>query len=285
MTTKSFELTLNNILDHPEVPCIPPSPSFESCLDLLNAYRGQDKKQIFPYDNVPACRSVSVDYGRSHYFFTDGEIDIPELVHMYCYRNYGEVTDEEREAFFRERIGLDIDPVWADDVTPTRGFIVARTKYELLCEWWRDNGFEGEDRYLAFLGMYYTTQHPLRYIKGKIIDALYEQYGTEEIEFRFSFVRIDFTVEQAEPILTVTYLNFAPKKENWQVLTRLPEGNPHKIIAKFQINLHDLESNGTLLITTKGTYSKKSKDLKKCYGVYNASKKKVIKYRDTLPTW
>jgi len=279
-----LNLVINNVLDDPEIPGVV-VPDIERCLELITEYTGSDRKLIFPSDGHPACRSIAVDYGRSHYFFTNGSLLSAEIVHQYCYMNFGEVEEDERGRFFRERIGLLCDPKLADDVTPTRGLIITKVKYEVLCEFWHECGFGDESRSLAFMGMYYSTQHPLRYIKHRIINAIQEAYGNVEMEFKFPFVRIDFFVRDEEPMLGVTYLNFFPKKGNWQVLGRLPVGNRYKLEAIFTINLHNLESGGEVSISTKGSYSKKEIDMKDCYGIYNASKKTVIRYRDTSPTW
>ena len=77
--------------------------------------------------------TISTDYGRSHYFFTDNTQEIPAQIHQYCYRNHGNVSDEDREVFFYGDIGIDIEIEWCDDVTPTRGLIITRVKVLGVC--------------------------------------------------------------------------------------------------------------------------------------------------------
>ena len=70
---------------------------------------------------------------------------------------------------------------------------------------------------LALIGMYYTTQVPMRFLKMRVIEVLGEVYGDVE-GWKFPFVRIGFLVEDDEPILEVVFLNYYPKKGVWQGL-------------------------------------------------------------------
>jgi hypothetical protein len=283
MEEKKILFEEENILDSPDIP-ISFSSSLLELIEQMKECDCSNNFKIWPKDSNDVYRSITVDYGRSHYFFTEDCLDIPRQVHEYCYRNYGNVDDENRKLFLVE-LGINSDPKILDNTTPTRNNLITRVKFELLKNYFNGKGIQDYDQ-MALVGMHYTTQNPLRWIKTKAIRKIEELYPDQANKLRFPFVKINFTVEENIPVLNIKMRNYCPKKGCWQVICNYPEDNQRKLEINFHINLREIPTNrGRYVVSAKGIYPIEKPDIKERYGIYCASPKNTIRYKDTTPTW
>eukprot|EP01126_Amoeba_proteus_P031879 TRINITY_DN3118_c0_g1_i13.p1 TRINITY_DN3118_c0_g1~~TRINITY_DN3118_c0_g1_i13.p1 ORF type:complete len:304 (-),score=31.35 TRINITY_DN3118_c0_g1_i13:400-1311(-) len=103
-------------------------------LDYDALTRSIESSNFWPRDHN-TLKQIVIDYGRSHYFFTDMQLTIPEAVHKFIFRNFGtsKEDDHERIRFF-ENLGVKGGDLLkqVELVTPVRSSIISRTKYEML---------------------------------------------------------------------------------------------------------------------------------------------------------
>eukprot|EP01130_Rhizamoeba_saxonica_P015011 TRINITY_DN6649_c0_g1_i2.p1 TRINITY_DN6649_c0_g1~~TRINITY_DN6649_c0_g1_i2.p1 ORF type:complete len:279 (-),score=46.69 TRINITY_DN6649_c0_g1_i2:166-948(-) len=232
-------------------------------------------------------RSIWVDFGRSHYLLLGDSLELPEVQHRFTYSN-DEVSDTERDAYLNE-IGITLPGDLCDSPNPSRSAIITRVKYELLKQYLQSKFQTESIDKLALSIMRNTTQDPLRVIKVSIISTLLQDYN---LTCAFPFFAININDENINgeivPILEVQFSNYVPKSGCWQVTARLPVDNPKHIKAVFRKNMYNENDRGTCVISIEDDYDTEvaeSVDIRDIFGIYDFEKKKVIKYRDTMPTW
>jgi len=245
------------------------------------------ESRFWPRDSSSKeLRQIGVDYGRSHYLFLDNKSEIAQSVHKYCYRREGKITNEERKEFF-QKLGITDPsaPDLCDQVTPTRGCIITRVKFELIKNWFEENGFQEKSEGLALRSLFLSTQHPLRFIKYKIFDSLKIKFPQENIVF--SLFQSSICLLNQKPFLQVTFINYLPNTGSWQVMYPLPKNNTKNISAVFRLNLEDLTDCGSVFYPDiqKQNDQLSDEERKNFFGVYISENQTLLRYCDTTPTW
>jgi len=224
-------------------------------------------------------------------FFTEGRDTIAKAVHKYCFRSEGTITDEERNTFF-DKLGVRGDeiPSGCDEVSPTRGCIITRVKFEMLKNFFQEKEKQETSENLALLGMYLTTQDFLSWIKYRSTCVLNKEFP--ELRVTWAFFQCNMEVRNGEAWLKITLVNYKPESDAWQAKLLLPTDNKRYVKAQFQISLDkgpeiDL-GEISIIVGKKHTKYKKhlgKAEKEKLWGIYNSDKRTCIKYRDTMPTW
>jgi len=164
--------------------------------------------------NVKFLYNICMDYGRSHYFFTDAHETIPAQIHTFGFGNYGTATLEERTNFFTNLgISGNVIPIFLDP-SPTRSNLLTRTKYELLQRYILSTGKSAYDASrLAIAILASTTQHTLRFLTILILDAI---PNTFRHQVSFCYFQINITHQNDAIYLKFSLINYVPTTGTWQ---------------------------------------------------------------------
>jgi len=244
--------------------------------------------------DLSAFKDIYVDYGRSHYFFLDGSEENAKKVERFCYINVKEDKDlEARLQFFADECHFNSKLVDRanKELFSYRNTVVCRVKFELLRNWLISKGFGDSATIYAIKGMLATTQKPLHSIKRAAMDT-YTSLRLGKNIF-FSTFQINWTVvdtaqyDSKKIFLSVTFINYIPTSEVWQGMYRLPIDNDFKVKATFVIDLTSTDDMGSITIQEEGTYGTTLSTEQRitCIGIFNATTKTKLNYRDTTPTW
>lgn len=242
------------------------------------------------------CKWIGIDYGRSHYFFTEEKDTIPLAVHENIFGNSGNKTNEEMLEFFSS-LGLNTTEILtiSSSITPTRSNLLARVKFEMLKNYFVSKGkTEEESRKISLIGMGITTQHGLKIVKFKICETIVPDNADLRRKFglSFCFFQTNFFVDpnSNEAKVSVTFINYVPTSGCWQSHALLTNDNIKKIRACFVMSLEKEGDLGEAVIHFEGDNPHHNKKLDRdvqlaSYGIFNANLKKVVQFRDTSPTW
>eukprot|EP01124_Arcella_intermedia_P004405 TRINITY_DN12504_c0_g1_i3.p1 TRINITY_DN12504_c0_g1~~TRINITY_DN12504_c0_g1_i3.p1 ORF type:complete len:252 (+),score=40.56 TRINITY_DN12504_c0_g1_i3:121-876(+) len=235
---------------------------------------------------------ISSDYGRSHYFFINQQIQEVEQIHKYAFnRSTEKPTEEERKDFFKsyEMVGEDI-PGGFDSITPLRSTLLTRLKYEMLSSYLHKNGKTENHRSLALWGMFLSTQEYLYWIKYCSTKCI--QLHFPKLKISWCFFQSSVYLENNEAFLRITMINYKPKKGAWQAKLAIPNDNKRIATSVFLFNLDKTPTTdfGSITVTIGGRHKKYKKKISKSYkqkywGIYDADQQTLIKYCDTMPTW
>jgi len=224
----------------------------------------------------PLWRDIGADFGRAHYIFPGGSVELARLVHIYCYRREGSVSDTERAAFFKS-LGIDNSaaPIECNEVTPVRNRIIARVKFELVRRYLAETfptWSPTQVTTVATTAMYFSTQGPLGYAKMHAWKLIQKQFPNDE-KPQFALFR---TVINAEPEtsscrLQVTFLNCRPAAVGaWQVNYTVKK-HARKYMIVFEMDLLRPDRGSLTVKFKKEPQEEFSADEKaKLYGIWIA---------------
>eukprot|EP01126_Amoeba_proteus_P031877 TRINITY_DN3118_c0_g1_i11.p1 TRINITY_DN3118_c0_g1~~TRINITY_DN3118_c0_g1_i11.p1 ORF type:complete len:365 (-),score=42.29 TRINITY_DN3118_c0_g1_i11:102-1196(-) len=265
-------------------------------LDYDALTRSIESSNFWPRDHN-TLKQIVIDYGRSHYFFTDMQLTIPEAVHKFIFRNFGtsKEDDHERIRFF-ENLGVKGGDLLkqVELVTPVRSSIISRTKYEMLVNHLVECGSEKRRaRELAIRAMALTTQHGMRVIKTFILKKFPSRNDPKVPSLQFCFFCTNVHRNQIDNQihLTITFINYLPGEGVWQSHCSIPHDDIVKIRAVFTLNISTMEpAFGVVRIFFEGPHPQFGKPLSnadqgKTWGVCDFGHTVCIKYKDTSPTW
>jgi len=234
---------------------------------------------------------IAADYGRSHYFFTNGLDTIPKAIHEICFRTNSTVSTSDRTSFLSE-IGIseDLANVFDGGPSPTLSCLLTRVKFELLKKYFEEMGRKESAGQLALNGMHLTTQDNLCWIRMISEQVLSMQYPN--LTVTFAFFQSDITLSDSNTVvLQVTLINYKPHHGCWQAKKLLPTDNKKEVTATFIFDLENgVDDTGVLHIRIGKKHKKYKKHINnkyksKLFGIYNASTQTCIKFVDTMPTW
>jgi len=291
---KNSQLSLTLLLRRPilsffsrqsDQPSLRPSqleyPQLVEAISKTKDYLPSEPKQLY---------QIVVDYGRSHYFFTNGSDTIPRQIHEYGFRNFGTSTPEQCISFF-DKLGFPGDQVlrkFEEGPTPVRSNLLTRIKFELLRNFLSENGKTPQkSSELALAILAGTTQHTLAYLKHRVLSHL---PGPLRSVIRFVWFRVNIIFRKNRVFLEISFLNFLPKEGTWQTSPgeRIPRNNRKLIKAEFLMDLEIEGDCGKISISIDGdhdAFGRVGPYDGEFYGIYRADKGDVIKFRDTAPTW
>jgi hypothetical protein len=240
---------------------------------------------------------IDKDYGRSHYFFTNGDDIIPRLIHKYAYRNWETASDEECVSFFNSLgVGSEVIPGVFEKPSPKRNNYIVRTKYELLKRFFSRHGKSAhESSKLSLLVLLYTCQNSLVFVKGRILEELLRNipqlHHTAINRQLFCYFRTNVHINHlCHAYLEISFINNIPKTGNWQSLYTLQSNFPQNIFAIFSLDLENQNDTGSISIQLEGPHDHFNKKISSDhfttkFGIYKADKSEIIPFIDKLTPW
>jgi hypothetical protein len=274
-------------------------PQFLKLHSLIQRVRG-DRDGYFPRDEPPLS-SITVDFGRAHYFLFGQSSHIAKQVHQFIYGNSGDATAEERLAFFRD-LGLP-NPETAlkvcAEVSPRRNALVTRVKYEMLVRSLeKAKRATADTAEIALVALSFANQHVLRHIKQAALRVIHET-TLGRVSVHFCFFRLNYELENRLPgqglVMHVDFINYIPQEGQgtWQMQRAVSAEDPFRIRAEFTIDLEEVvrvDQLGSLRIYCDGVHPCFGERLseeaqRKVWGLYDADAGSTLRFGDTSPTW
>jgi len=240
--------------------------------------------------NINILHNICLDYGRSHYFFTDGDESLPAKIHIFGFGNYGTATTEERNIFFT-KFGLKGDFLKIfQEPSPTRSNLLTRVKYELLQRYiLSKDKTENEASRLALAILASTTQHTLRHLSSLIIDALPQLYRQQ---ISFCYFQINIFQQNNEIYLKFSFINYVPTSGVWQSSPTkpLPKNNRKNMRVEIEFNMEGVDERGVMTIMVEGNHEYFGRGLldherRQKFGIFMGAQQTAIPFKDTSPTW